>query len=299
MEDQLIPIKFHVKPYEVLALCFHMYNKGYYIQNVKEYGSSWEFLFKDIQNIIHTENPSFSSSYLPNDIFEFSFVNNRDGKSNNATTSIQFNYKACRMRFQYKYVSNYDSPDYRKTLSLISVTDNKKEHMMNVEDDKNLLHSNQNKTVKSLKFYEEFAPYIIDNFQTLTKYFTPAIFTLNFIYNFRTYADNIMAYQKKSIMDPKPIIELFDCFGEDMQINTPYQFKILRFYKNNNNTVTIGINRKHTVYVAGFDHYKQQIENGRMDYLESEFKIIIPIVEQLGGVSELKNVILEHRIRTE
>jgi hypothetical protein len=296
LEDQFISIKKEFKPHQVLALCLHMYNKGYYIQEINNYYDSGDFLFKDIHNIDNVNLTTFSSTYILNDTYEFKFSNSKN-RNNEPKTNIYFKYAACGFTLNYNYKLDYN--DYNKKYRLDTCSDGNRDYHVDDEVEHKNLTNNQNKMVINLKFYEEFAPYIIDNFQARTSYFKPNMFSLNYIHNFKTYANSVMSYQKAGILDQETIMEIIDCCDNDMQVGIPYNFKILKFYKNNINSLTITINRTHSVYMTGFRNYIDQVKNNNQEYIESEFNVILPIFKQLGGAVALRSIILEHRIRTE
>ena len=291
MEDQLISIKSEFKPHEILAICCHFYNKGYYISSIDEYYNSGDFKFRDINTIEDKGNTSFTSQFTKDSMYEFKFINNKD-RWGKPQTNIYLNYNGATLDFKYHYSGySYDHNIKRCETGKISY---------NMEDikEKQNFYQFQNKTVEKMKFYEENIKYFEDNIYLIAR--RQKYFTFNYIYSFKSYISNIASYIQGVLFDKQTFCELIDCVTDDMQTGIFYNFKILNFYKTNHNNFKITLNKTHDIYLNRLDSMKEEAEKGfESGYIGKEFNVILPIFKQLGGADALRSVILTSRIMTE
>lgn len=298
MEPQSIEIKSEYKMYEILALCMHFYNQGNYVTEVDNWCySPTKFKFASINNILNEKDLSFTATpfEMPGGRFEFKFSNDKGDYKRPPKTTINMRYDTNRLLLNYRFEEKkWNEYEINKVIVTGAM---RKEYDFTDEIEKNKFLDYQNKAIQKLKFYEEYSSYIINEISQSQQRYQPS-YTFDYIYGYKSYIDNIVLYQKKGIPAFETLSQIVDCVVDHMQDGVTYNFKALKFRKNNYNSFEITINKSFRLTVFVND-LKRNIMAYNYSGLDPAFKIIIPMFEQLGGVGELKNVILHNRILTE
>jgi len=293
LESQTIEIKNEFKPYEILAICLHFYNQGNYTSKVDNYYPS-SFKFNTINNIIYEENPNFKTNTyeFPGGKYTFEFENDRGSYNKTPWSKFVFKYNGIWLTFKYRYYEKkWNQYEILNTEIKSGTT---RSYKLDIEEEKTKFYDIQNKIVQKLKFYDESSQYLT-NFIRMYSY---SSLTLDYVYGFKNYIDNIIKYQTSYVESSDSLSKLINCVEFDMQKGITYNFKILKFKKNSYNSFTITINKSYEIMVYN-NTLSDIISRNAYHELEPAFKVIIPVFEQIGGVDELKNVILHNRILTE
>jgi hypothetical protein len=296
LEPQKIQIKKEYKAHEILAICLHFYNNGYYIHNVENYYPI-EFEFYPIDHITNEKNPVFKTNpfEMTSGKYLFEFSNDRGDYHKLPTTKIMFKYDGNWVYFIFKFFEKTWNKYELNHVDIKSFTT--KSYRLDIVEEKIKFGENLNRIARKLKFYDNSSPYIFDVINRSLVFRKP-VFSLDYIYGFKNYFDSIKNYNNLANKTQEFISNLLDCVENDMQDGITYNFKILKFRKNNFNSFEISLNKSFNI--IQFNNTLSEINNTNRFYnLDPVFNIIIPVFEQIGGIDELRNVILHNRILTE
>jgi hypothetical protein len=217
--------------------------------------------------------------------FDFKFFNYKNDYKKG--TRIELTYEYAKFDSGYTYSGKYDS-------FLIKGFLKKRYELRENEKELENFKKAQTTAVTRLKFYEDHGTNLKNIIQRSA--FKHPIPTFDFIYGFKKYIPCINNYKKEDMKDY--LSKILECFDEDMQFSKIYNFKLLKFQKLEKNYVNITMNKSFCceVYTPSI---RKLIQNDEFERLDSIFDIIIPVIQEIGGINELKNVILHDRILTE
>jgi len=294
-----------LKPHEIFAICLHFLNNKYYLKHIDRYSN--ELVFVDI-NYLSDELNSITSS------------------------EAQFDYKDLEYTIKYQNVYHHSSHSNRPSVSvrlksiisdeLVSVYNYDDKYCDNINrcvfnnqtynlitpEDMEKLKEKQTNVIKKIKFFEEnqkyVAPYLhagsgSGSYNRHTrKAYNQNYVTFMKLYHFKPYIESIKSYLKNSTQSYKfdRLKEFYDCIVKDMQVDKTYSNKILSFTKDRHDQIKIVFNKTNCEHMDYINDFKNNIDQY---YFNKFFDLVIPIMEHLGGIQELKTIILKNRLLTE
>jgi len=278
MSEKVIELeKGKYKSFEILSILIHFYNNKYILEKVLNGVSRETFRFEKINR----QNPYNHTQvyYLDNYNIETAindFNNNfyRYHPNSILKTSFIFKYDEQPVFMSYQYDNNEDLK-----MTLIG-TGGKYQSYVKDKDEEALSIKAQNTLIQKFAFYEEHSHRIRSSLVNLDS-------SINTIYRFKKYIDSIIKFPKEKIIES--FKQLRSCVEEHMDDSKIYTM---------NKTITLRKSNKYlSLHILKVAQKNVYIYDSALD--RGFFEIFIPMFEQLGGVNELKNIILKQRLMEE
>ena len=281
-ETKYIPFD-GLKPHEILAVTLYFYNNEYYLSKIDD-TYQYKGIFKDKYYLYDEPHDYFTTEHTKNyNNINYQFKFTTSGKTRYDSYGNKTDLVRVDLNADNNQLATFSIKDTR------GINKNRTFSLDENEDLEKFLNS-QTTTIKKLKFYEEHFKKIYEYLNVCT---TTNKITLEYLYGFKSYVKNILAYSGEDLVS---VLKSFsDCCVFDMQKGVTYTNKILSFKKINSDLLDITIN-KSVIYKIFLSQFREDIKNNDVSKF---FNLFVPIFQQLGGICELQAIILKDRLITE